>query len=141
MELRVLLEARAVEMAAQNVSSAVLAKLEKQHRAMEDLLARDRFDLRAYLKHNHRFHFAIYEMAGNVELMNMIETTWLRYGPMLNLLRERAALGDGNADHLEMVDGLRAGDGRRAVEGLRSDLQRAAAAIADGMTRTPRAAQ
>ena len=133
MELRVLLEARAIELAVDHVTPAAIAKLEKYHRAMEDLLERKTFNLSAYLKQNHGFHFALYEMSGNRELMNMIETAWLRYGPMLNLLRERASLGDGNADHFEMIEGLRREDKPRAVAGLRSDLERAAAAISVAM--------
>lgn len=133
MQLRVLLETRAIELAMGNVDAAAIARLGRLHSTMEDLLGRGTFDLGAYLKQNQQFHFALYEMSGNRELMNMIETAWLRYGPMLNLLRERASLGDGNADHLEIVEGLRGGDAGRAVAGLRSDLERAAAAISAAM--------
>ena len=140
MELRVLLETRAVELAMGRASAPDIARLEKLHRTMADLLARKSFNLGVYLKQNQQFHFALYEMSGNRELMNMIETAWLRYGPMLNLLRERAPLGDGNADHLEIVEGLRGGDPGRAVEGLRSDLERAAGAISTAM-RPARAAE
>ena len=133
MELRILLETRAIELAMGNAGPAPIARLEKHHRTMAELLGRRTFNLGAYLEQDQQFHFALYEMSGNRELMNMIETAWLRYGPMLNLLRERASLGDGNADHLEIVEGLRGGDPDRAVKGLRSDLERAAAAISSAM--------
>ena len=93
MELRVLLETRAIELAMGNAGPAPIARLEKHHRTMAELLGRRTFNLGAYLEQNQQFHFALYEMSGNRELMNMIETAWLRYGPMLNLLRERSSLG------------------------------------------------
>ena len=135
MDLRVLLETHAIELAARAATPSTITRLESHHKAMADLLRRRSFNLSAYLRQNHEFHFTIYKMSGNAELMNMIETAWLRYGPMLNLLRERDFLSDGNDDHREMIEGLRSGDVDRAVAGLRSDLRRAAASISDAMPR------
>ncbi|WP_308917018.1 GntR family transcriptional regulator [Jannaschia sp. LMIT008] len=133
MELRLLLETRAVELAAEAATPALIARLKKHHRGMGDLLERKALNLSAYLKLNYEFHFAIYEASGNAELIDMIETIWLRYGPMLNLLREKAWLGEGNQDHAEMIEGLERGDRARLQRGLQSDLNRAMNAITRGI--------
>lgn len=129
MDLRLTLESRAVELAARIATSADVAALTGLHARMDEVLARPTLELLEYLRLNHRFHFSVYRIAGNEQLMDMIEIAWLRYGPALNLLRSNALLRGGHDDHLELIEGLRTGDEDRARRALTSDLTNAAQSI------------
>ena len=96
---------------------------------MDRVLAAKSVNAKRFLRLNQEFHFSIYEMSGNRELMALIEVAWLRYGPMLSLLRTSIGLREGQEHHRIMLEGLRASDPDMLVEGLEADLSRAAEAI------------
>ncbi|WP_354425708.1 FCD domain-containing protein [Mesorhizobium abyssinicae] len=81
---------------------------------------------RTDLQLNHRFHFALYERCGNPELVNLIELLWMRYGPLLSLLKTTPISCSGHRDHAEVIDAVREGDKDSAVKSLVADLEEAA---------------
>lgn len=132
MDLRLAVEGRAIECAVEKVTAEDIATLTAFRAKMDQLLQSDTLNLKAYLRLNQQFHFSIYAIADNPQLMDVIELAWLRYGPMLNMLNggsARDALLSGNDDHMEMIEGLRTHDAQRAKDALRSDLLDAASTI------------
>jgi DNA-binding GntR family transcriptional regulator len=77
-------------------------------------------DAKAYLDANEEFHLVLYRAAGSPLLLSLIETVWLKVGPLSNqLFDDNAALGVLNDAHDDLMCALDAGDAaaaRRAVE-------------------------
>lgn len=133
-DLRLIIESHALELAADNVSEADIKELTEIQNQLAALLGEKDVNLPAYLKLNYEFHFQMYRRCGNSQLLDMIELAWLRYGPMLNLLANGSnpdplALQRGNRDHLKMIEGLRDKDMRSVKTALKSDLSDAASSI------------
>jgi len=87
--------------------------------------------LQRYLALNHAFHFAIYEACGNPAMLDLIELLWLRYGPMLHLLRNTRMSFSGHRNHAKIIRGFETGDAELGAQGLDADLTEAASTIAD----------
>ena len=61
---------------------------------------------------NWRFHATVYEAAAMPELFNLIQSLWLRTGPLLALLYPHAPpTYPGRHRHLDVIAALQAGDG------------------------------
>ena len=105
------------------------AALESLIAQMDRTLSAKSVNAKRFLRLNQEFHFTIYEMSGNRELMALIEVAWLRYGPMLSLLRTSVGLREGQEHHRLMLEGLKTRDADKLVAGLEADLSRAADAI------------
>ena len=90
-------------------------------------------DLRAAVRANRDFHFAVYAAAGLPTLVSMIAGLWLRIGPVLNLdmkaSPERLARGGAEAHHAHLVAAIEAGDEEAARRALTADIAAAAAFI------------
>jgi DNA-binding GntR family transcriptional regulator len=80
-EIRVALEGMAASRAASYIEPAVVDELDAQRVRLEKL-AQGR-DAEAALTANLDFHFQIYRAGRSVHLMPIIETLWLRMGPLL----------------------------------------------------------
>ncbi|MCY1304062.1 FCD domain protein [compost metagenome] len=82
---------------------------------------------------NQAFHFAVYAAARMPILLQMIESQWLRIGPILNhdlrsgsrRVEERVAV----KHHDNLIEALRRHDSAAACAALRGDIESAAAYI------------
>ena len=84
--LRLLLEGEATRLAVRAKGAGDLAaELEAINAEMDAKVPHE--DIKAYLRLNQKFHFLIYQSCGNEELVDIIELLWMRYGPMLNIVR------------------------------------------------------
>jgi DNA-binding GntR family transcriptional regulator len=83
-DIRLSLEGLATEKAAFRATAADVARLRRI--ATELLAVRGRGDMPADRQKIREFHFALYAMAGQPTLLQIIEGLWLRTGPYLNLL-------------------------------------------------------
>ncbi|RWX61788.1 GntR family transcriptional regulator [Mesorhizobium sp. M2A.F.Ca.ET.039.01.1.1] len=130
LSLRTDLEGKAVGMTvAQRLPN--LADILAQINARMDLeAARGALGTKTYLQLNHRFHFTLYERCGNPELVNLIELLWMRYGPLLSLLKTTPISFSGHRHHAEIIDAVRESDKDSAVKSLVADLEEAGNAIA-----------
>jgi len=76
------------------------------------------------MKHNHRFHFAVYRRAGSSVLLENIEQIWLRVGPSVNQLlaeefaRDKTSLTKGFGFHQKLIQALHARDAPGALGAL-----------------------
>jgi DNA-binding GntR family transcriptional regulator len=98
------------------------------HRDVE--AARPNPNIKAYLAPNYVFHFAIYNASGNRDLVDQIEILWMRYGPVLNLLRRSDVSFLWHAHHVDLINAVKADDPEAAVAALTADLEDAASLIA-----------
>lgn len=80
-------------------------------------------DLIAYIEADRRFHLGLLELAGNAELVAVVGQLRARsrlYGLMP--LAERGMLARSAAEHLELLDLIRAGDEQGAAELMRQHI-------------------
>lgn len=127
--LRIDLEGKAVRLAMQTGREGLLDHLTRANAVMDVEAARPNPSIKAYLAANHAFHFAIYTASGNCDLVDLIEILWMRYGPLLNLLRRSDVSFFWHARHAELINAVKAGDPDAAVAALTADLEEAASLI------------
>jgi len=118
---RLLLEGEAAERGALRLSANDKIQLRALLKTMAQALAAQ--DAKAYLDANEEFHLVLYRAAGSPLLLNLIETVWLKVGPLSNqLFDDNAALGVLNDAHDDLMDALDAGDAAAARRALERDL-------------------
>jgi DNA-binding GntR family transcriptional regulator len=126
--IRLLLEGTAAARAATRIGDADIARLRTYH---DTLAAAERDGAwRRAVEANWHFHHTIYRAAGMPELLAMIETIWLRNGPLLNMLYPRAVpTYRDRHQHLNVIDGLVARDPRAVKRAIRADLMEGGAKL------------
>jgi len=121
LQTRLLLEGEAAERGALRLSPDDRGRLHRLLAAMDAALAAG--DAKAYLDANEDFHVRLYRAAGSPLLMALIETVWLKVGPLSNrLFDDPAAAAVLNAAHGELVRALAAGDAAAARRAIERDL-------------------
>lgn len=115
---RLLLEGEAAERGALRLSAAQLDELARLGESMQRAIVAD--DLKRYLADNEDFHLILYRAAGSPMLINLIETVWLRIGPLSNRIHDDPHVwASMNDAHAELLVALRRRDApavRRAIE-------------------------
>lgn len=118
LQMRLLLEGEAAQRGAHRIDATGIAELAALEARMAQGLASG--DAKAYLDANELFHLRLYQAAASPTLMALIETVWLKVGPLSNRLFEAeeasAALNDA---HSEVMRALHRSDSaavRRAIE-------------------------
>lgn len=132
-QIRVNVEGLATAQAAERIADDEWQRLAALHARFADEMDKVRPDGAKVIAMNQAFHFAIYEAARMPMLLKMIETLWLRIGPILNYdlrsgskrVGERVAV----KHHGKLLDALRKHDGEAACTALRGDIESAAAYI------------
>jgi DNA-binding GntR family transcriptional regulator len=118
LQTRLLLEGEAAERGAHRLDAAGVAELATLEERMAEGLATG--DAKAYLDANELFHLRLYQAAASPTLMALIETVWLKVGPLSNRLFEaEGASAVLNDAHGEVMRALHRGDSagvRRAIE-------------------------
>ena len=118
---RLLLEGEAAERGALRLSANDKTRLRALLALMAQALVAK--DAKAYLDANEAFHLVLYRAAGSPLLLNLIETVWLKVGPLSNqLFDDNAALGVLNDAHDDLMRALDAGDAASARRALERDL-------------------
>ena len=77
---------------------------------------------------NHQFHFRIYRHAGSRLMFDLIESVWLRFGPMMtHTLKREANSQEYVLSELKLHEGLcaalAAGDGRKAASWMKQIIE------------------
>ncbi|MGI9216546.1 MAG: GntR family transcriptional regulator [Hydrogenophaga sp.] len=118
LQMRLLLEGEAAQRGAHRLDDAGVAELAALEAQMAAGLAAG--DAKAYLDANELFHVRLYQAAASPTLMGLIETVWLKVGPLSNRLFEAEGAGAVlNDAHGEVMSALRRKDSagvRRAIE-------------------------
>ena len=129
-EIRMRLEGLAASTAAVHGTAKQLRALVDINTKMETARAAKRYT--TVLLHNREFHFALAEMGGMEILASVLETMWLRSGPLLNLLYAygyREPVDD--HPHMQVIAAIRDRDGPAAEAAIRRDIELGTRIIVD----------
>lgn len=76
------------------------------------------------LRFNRAFHFGLYRHSGSPTFLSLIEILWLQYGPVLNLVLNKAdpSARGSHADHRRILEAVRARDVAAAMAALTDDV-------------------
>ncbi|MEI2416323.1 GntR family transcriptional regulator [Orrella sp. JC864] len=129
-QIRIHVEGLAAQRAAEAATPELVSALRGWNAALEKAMRARQPDASALIGNNKELHFALYRAAGMPMLLKMIESLWLRIGPILNYdlrsgsarIRERTPV----AHHQMLIDALARRDSAGAVAALRGDIQSAA---------------
>lgn len=128
--IRVDLEGLATDHAAARMDAARLQVIVRWHEEFAAEMRKRRPDGTRLIDLNKELHFAIYRAAAMPTLLHMIESLWLRIGPILNYdLRSGSRRIDeavAVAHHARLVEALASGDGAAARAALKGDIDSAA---------------
>ena len=118
LQMRMLLEGEAAERGALHLSEADRTQLQALCTAMARALKRG--DVAGYLGPNEDFHVLLYRAAGSPTLFSLIDTLWLKAGPVSNQLFDSPEATEVlNESHESLLKALTKNDSagvRRAVE-------------------------
>jgi len=123
MRCRLLLEPEAAALALPAIDARLLRALRAADAAIDAAL--ESGDVNAYMENNYAFHFLIYRAQGEGVLTRLIETLWMRFGPLMRVVYGRVGTARLVDQHREALDAIARGD----KDGLRAAI---AADIADG---------
>ena len=128
-DIRMSLEGLAAQKATSLITTDDIALLEASWQTMSDCVSSLDYD--SYLETNWAFHRIIFQAAQSELMMDIIETLWMRSGPLVRLaLPGDSHMFDAMANHTRALDALKRGDPvavRTAIEadigGAASDLE------------------
>lgn len=127
-ELRMELEGKAAERAAERVTPADVARLAAIHARMTEARLADRRP--EMMQENERFHLTLCAMADMPVLLQIVENLWLRCGPFnFALLSMRLLHRPEEHPHNDVIRGLALGDGALARLAIQRDIAVYAEAI------------
>jgi DNA-binding GntR family transcriptional regulator len=125
--IRTTLEGWAAEVAAARITKEEIAQIRAISKKMEKE-AQDSGE--NYLLYNREFHFTIYRATQMMDLVNAIESLWMKYGPSLNYFSKAdGARHEGNKVHRKIVDAIARQDGLGAKLAIQEDIRSAAEVI------------
>lgn len=130
LQIRLSLEPMITARAAARVTPELIAAMAQDHERM--CAAVEGADAALYLASNRRFHFRLYEAAGTVVMLSLIEGLWMQIGPYLNQVfrsRERGSTQVARHHHTAVLQALRRHDAPAAAQAIWDDLSDAADAI------------
>ena len=127
--IRFEIEGMAVAEAAEKASTSLLSDIALINDTLSREMAKPQADTQELVSLNQQFHFAIYEAAAMPVLFQMIESMWLRIGPILNFdlrqgsprTREQVAV----AHHRALISALQRGDAQAARQAVVADIREA----------------
>jgi DNA-binding GntR family transcriptional regulator len=126
---RLLVEGMAVELATRNIQKGQFERLHANLASHDEAIRQRRAgNVDAETRHNHDFHFQIYQAAGSEVLLSIIESLWLQSGPVLWMATKAFAETDeqsGTRHHHELVAAIGAQDVAAARRALADDIGRA----------------
>jgi DNA-binding GntR family transcriptional regulator len=125
LNVRVMLEGEAARLATARLTADDIAQLDALRIQMADALAQHK--PARYLDANEAFHLVLYRASGSPLLVEMIETVWLRVGPISNLLfGDDAFAATLNDAHDALMRRLARRDAEGARRAIERDLRHAA---------------
>lgn len=128
--IRINLEGLATELAAASISDLALRDVAQWHDKFAAEMKASKPDGARLISFNKEFHFSVYTAAGMPMLLQMIESLWLRIGPILNYdLRSGSRRVDEQVavhHHAAWLSALKKRDGTAARMALQGDIESAA---------------
>lgn len=125
LEARALLEPKAALLALPHLTRDVIRRLEALDDRVDACLTNG--DVEGYMSANHAFHFTIYRESRSDVFLPLIESVWLRCGPLMRLIYGRVGTAGLLDHHKSAIRAASAGDADGLAEAIRLD-------IAEGMS-------
>lgn len=119
--MRLYLEPELAFRATSHATSLNIARLSEIDSALNKAI--DAGNVGDYLRHNHAFHMAIYELADAPVLAQSADALWLRFGPSLRVVCGRFGTANLPDKHADMLAALVAGDAGAAREAMEQDIE------------------
>lgn len=127
-EIRYLLEGLAAEKAATLITAGEIRDLTRLHQQLRSAEKEGRWS--EAVRVNWEFHHTICRAADMPELLSIIETIWLRNGPLLNMQYPHAPpTYPGLHQHINVIEGLKARDPTAVREAVRADIREGGAGL------------
>ncbi len=127
--IRIEIEGFAAEMAATNRSNADIAAIAAAEKAYRTECLAQQPDLTRAMALNMAFHFEVYRASKLPRLVEIVESLWLRAGPLIILETrnnpDRLISGRSYDRHAEALQAIKVGDGAAAREALAADIRKA----------------
>ncbi len=117
---RLTIEPRLAEMAGAALTPVLIERLEAIDGEVDRAIRAGAVN--AYLRANHAFHFALYEVSGAAVLVDMARSLWLRFGPSLRVVCARAGAAGLPDRHVEALAAMRAGDAKGLARAIDRDI-------------------
>ena len=131
--IRLNLEGMAAQIAATEITPVELARVRRHHERFRNSARREKPNPPAVIRANQQLHFAVYRSARLPTLLRLIETLWLRIGPVLSFdLRSsprRLHTLAAHQCHKHLVSALEHRNGDAARRAIVKDIESAAAYI------------
>lgn len=128
-DIRLQLEGMATELACERIGPQKMRVIRNACELMEKAVTSG--DVDQYLENNWRFHSVIYQSAGRPLLVSLIESLWLRVGPVIRLATPSPGhLAHSMECHWEAVEAMHHGDGTAARRAIERDIGDAASDLA-----------
>jgi len=121
-DLRADIEAKAVTYAAARITDDEIAALEAHNQRIVEAVAVQ--DFTTSVRENTRWHLALAGMSGRPLLAELIESLWVRTGPILWHSHNRAAPRWTASRHNQIIAALRARDGATAASVLKAEIHK-----------------
>jgi DNA-binding GntR family transcriptional regulator len=121
LQMRLMLEGEAAERGAYRLSDEQCAQLEALSSEMAAAVAAQ--DSKRYLDANEAFHRLLYGASGSPLLLQLIETVWLKIGPLSNgLFDDASSIPHLNDAHEKLLAGIRQKNPKAVRHALEEDL-------------------
>lgn len=128
-QIRLQIEGYAVELAAQNAPTSLIPKLRHLNAQLSEEMDTPDHNKSSMVLLNKELHFQIYQSAGMPMLLKIIESLWLKSGPILNydLLAgsQRTSKKIAVAHHEKLINALEARQPSAAKKALHDDIKSA----------------
>lgn len=72
-------------------------------------------DMKSYLRLNQSFHFMVYQKCGKDDLVDLIELLWMRYDPMMNIVRSGILSETGQLRHGKVFEAIHKSDAEKRL--------------------------
>ncbi len=114
-----------------HMTIADIARLEAIDDELDQAIAYG--DAGAYLKHNFRFHRALYSRANSQVLLPIVESLWLQFGPSLRVVCGRYGTSGLSDQHKETIRALRSANAGAVREAILHDIAQGSKFITDDL--------
>ncbi|SFN99112.1 DNA-binding transcriptional regulator, GntR family [Cohaesibacter marisflavi] len=128
---RSLLEPELAEMALPNVTEAEIQRLITIDDAIDACL--ENGDVEGYMRGNHAFHFALYEMARSDVIIKLVENVWMQFGPFMRLVYGRHGTANLIDQHKQAIDALQQGDSAALRTAISEDVHQGTLLLSDDL--------
>ncbi len=128
---RSLLEPELAAMALPNVTEADIQHLTSIDDAIDACL--ENGDVEGYMRSNHAFHFALYDMAQSDVMIKLVENVWMQFGPFMRLVYGRHGTANLIDQHKQAIEALQKGDSAALRTAISEDVRQGTLLLSDDL--------